>query len=196
MKRKILVGIFTIFALLVTLYLLVNLQNLGNFFYVTTKTFTEVPTSASTPLFTFTNTVTPVFAETLRPTLPVAEQASISALETKVSEYPSICKNTLPYYFSPNELWREEFCVSEIDKKLVLTISNRETKVLWRMIYRDYVPKSDFLPDGEMSVSRWSNDGKYAYFNSYSNGSGADVLYRTIMMGVGDCSDLICKLAI
>ncbi len=143
-NRKFFVGIFTTLALLVTFYFISGPQNVGDIFRTTAPTFTEMP----------------------------EEQTTISAVETKVAEYPSICKNTLPYYFSPDELWREEFCVSETDKELMLTVSNRETKVLWKMIYREYVPNSDLVSDGGMSVSHWSNDGRYAYFNSYMNGDG------------------------
>jgi hypothetical protein len=143
MNRKILIGTFAILVLLLIFYLISDSQKVSNTFRTTTPTFTEIS----------------------------EEQATISAFETKIAEYPSICKNTLSYNFSPDGLWRQEFCVSETDREPTLTVSNRETKVLWKMIYRDYVPNSTLL-DGGMSVSHWSSDGKYAYFNSYMYGDG------------------------
>lgn len=98
------------------------------------------------------------------------------ALQTLVAEFPSICEDRYYSYsldhISPNGLWQEELCYSESDKSLVLTVSNKNTKILWKIIYRDYVPKSDFVLDGGISVSHWSNDGRYAYFYSYPNSSG------------------------
>lgn len=121
-----------------------------------------------------TDTPIPTPTKFLYPTLSPDEQAKISAFETKMAEYPSICKNLLPYYFSPDGLWRESFCFSEIDNEMALTISNRQIKVLWKMFFSDYIPYTDIVPDGEMAVVHWSKDGRYAYFNSHSNGSGGE----------------------
>lgn len=98
------------------------------------------------------------------------------AFQTLVADFPSICNDSYypssPDYISPNGLWQEELCYSEEDQDLILTISNKETKILWKMFYKAYTPNSDVVLDGGMSVVHWSNDGKYAYFNSFANSSG------------------------
>lgn len=65
MNRKILIGTFAILALLLIFYLISDSQKVGNTFRTTTPTFTEIS----------------------------KEQATISAFETRIAEYPSICKN-------------------------------------------------------------------------------------------------------
>ncbi|MBL8089333.1 MAG: hypothetical protein JNJ43_03345 [Anaerolineales bacterium] len=131
-----------------------------------------LPVNFTAPAPTETQTPVATFTETPRPTLSPEEQAEIYAFETKMAEYPSICNIGYPYHFSPNGLWREEFCYSESDKSLVLTVSNKNTKVFWKMLYKDYIPKGDFVSDGGMSISHWSNDERYAYFNAHMSGSG------------------------
>jgi hypothetical protein len=89
------------------------------------------------------------------------------------SQFPRICDGYYsPSNFSPSGLWMAELCYSENDKDLILTLSNRETEVLWKLLYRDHIPQMDFIPDGGMSVAYWSDDGRYAYFYSYPNTSG------------------------
>lgn len=89
------------------------------------------------------------------------------------SHFPRICEGYYaPPNYSPDDLWMAELCYNEDDKSLILTISNKETRDLWKLLYRDYIPQMDFVPDGGMAVAHWSNDGKYAYFYSYSNSSG------------------------
>jgi hypothetical protein len=89
------------------------------------------------------------------------------------SQFPRICEGYYaPPNFSPNGHWMAELCYNENDKDLILTISNKETDALWKLLYQDYIPEMEFVPDGGMSVAYWSDDGRYAYFNSYSSGDG------------------------
>lgn len=99
---------------------------------------------------------------------------SEAGLETKVAQFPRLCTKNIvrPEIFSPNGLWLEELCYSENDQDLVLTLSNKESEVLWKLHYKDYLPQMEFIPDGGLSVVYWSNDGRYAYFSTYSYASG------------------------
>jgi len=59
----------------------------------------------------------------------------------------------------------EEFCFSEDDKSPILTLSNKDTQVLWKLVYRDFIKYMDY-GDG-LGVVHWSPDQKYAYFASF-----------------------------
>jgi WD40 repeat protein len=71
----------------------------------------------------------------------------------------------------------EELCYSINDRDLVLTLSNNENQILWKLLYQDYIPAMDSVPDGGMAVVRWSNDERYAYFFSFLNSSGGECFY-------------------
>jgi dipeptidyl aminopeptidase/acylaminoacyl peptidase len=95
-------------------------------------------------------------------------------MQTDTAQSSSVCKDIYSYpRYSPNGLWLEKLCYSELDHSLIMTLSNSESQVLWKLLYRDYIPHIDFVPaDGKVAVVHWSNDGRYAYFSSYSKGSG------------------------
>lgn len=97
-----------------------------------------------------------------------------------VTQYPRICETTYsPREFSPDRSWMVELCYSDVENSLILTYSNRDTKVLWKIDYRDYIQTTDgFLPDGGLSVVHWSTDGRYSYFNSYISGSGGECFFN------------------
>ena len=46
--------------------------------------------------------------------------------------------------------------------------------MLWKLVCRDYIQQGNALPDGGLAVVYWSNDGRYAYFNSFVSGSGGE----------------------
>ena len=93
--------------------------------------------------------------------------------ELSPSQFPRICeRDDINPNYSLDGLWMTELCYNEDDKSLILTISNKETRDLWKLLYRDYIPPMEFVPDGGMAIANWSNDGKYAYFYSYANSSG------------------------
>ncbi|HSM71650.1 MAG TPA: hypothetical protein VK851_08915, partial [Anaerolineales bacterium] len=99
------------------------------------------------------------------------------------SQFPRICERyNAPPNYSPDSLWMTESCYNEDDKSLILTISNKETRGLWKLLYRDYIPPMEFMPDGGIAVAHWSNDKKYAYFYTYSNSSGG-WCFRTYSSG-------------
>lgn len=99
--------------------------------------------------------------------------ATASAMQTQASFFPRICSdNYSPNRYSPNGLWLEELCYSSDDKDLILTIANKKTQVLWKLLYKNYIPQLDFSPDGGMAVAHWTNDGRYAYFFSSLGGDG------------------------
>lgn len=111
--------------------------------------------------------------------------ATTSAMQTQASYFPRICDNYSPSRYSPDGLWLEEMCYSKEDHDLILTISNKETAVLWKMLYHDYLPELDFFPDGYMTVAHWSNDGNYAYFLSDLGGDGNYCFVKGWDRGVG-----------
>ena len=139
------------------------------------STITALRTPTSIP------SVTPNITQTAFAQDMISAQFAEQAL---VAQYPRICKNlSTPRKFSPNGLWMVELCYGEDDNSLILTLSNRERHDLWKLVYRDYISVTDFVPDGGLSVVHWSNDEKYAYFNSYVNASGGECFVR------GDVAD-------
>lgn len=104
--------------------------------------------------------------------------ATQSVVRTEVAQFPRVCRADYSRpNFSPNGLWMEELCYSENDRDLVMTLSNQERQVLWKLLYRDYIPPMDIVPDGGMAVVHWSNDERYAYFFSFLNSSGGECFY-------------------
>ena len=137
--------------------------------------FERFPTITAIPSFT------PPPGATAHQTQTVFNQAvydaTQSVVQTKVAQFPRVCKeNYSRPKFSPNDLWMEELCYSESDHDLVLTLSNRQTQVLWKLLYHDYIPDQDFA-DGGMLVIHWSKDGRYAYFTSHLGGSVGECFY-------------------
>src|SRR5687768_10470994 len=134
------------------------------------STITALPTSILTPSVTLNLTQT-AFAQDM-----VSAQF---AEQTLVAQYPSVCKNLFaPRQFSPNGLWIVEQCYSEKDKSPILTLTNRVSHDLWKLVYRDYISVTDFIPDGGLSVIHWSNDERYVYFNSFVHASGGECFVR------------------
>ena len=130
------------------------------------STMTVLPTSPSIL------SVTPNITQTAFAQDMVSAQL---AEQTLVAQYPSVCKDLYaPREFSPDDLWIVELCYSEDDKDLILTLSNKETRVLWKLFYRDYLFDPGLVPDGSMSIVHWSSDGTYVYFNSFVHSSGRE----------------------
>jgi hypothetical protein len=134
-------------------------------------------TSTPTPLIVYPPS-TSLSPDLLNQTQVAFEQAlatARSAMQTEIAL--GVCEDSYAYpRYSPNGLWLEKLCYSKVDNGLIMTLSNSKTEVLWKLIYRDYIPGYDIVGgDGQISVAHWSNDGRYAYFNSYSNGSGGEV---------------------
>lgn len=109
-----------------------------------------------------------------------------SAMQTEVAQFPRICSdNYSPNRYSPNGLWLEELCYSSDDKDLILTIANKKTQVLWKLLYKNYIPQLDFSPDGGMAVAHWTKDGRYAYFFSFLGGDGHHCFVKGWDTGAG-----------
>jgi hypothetical protein len=146
-----------------------------------TQLVSDVNDLASTSTITVGQTFTPLPSATPNQTQIVQADnisSTISVAQTSASQFPRICKDS--YYrqgYSPDGLWLVELCYSENDHDLIMTLSSRETQVLWKLLYQKYIPKMDFVPDGGMSVVRWSNDGKYAYFTAFLGGDGGECFY-------------------
>lgn len=104
------------------------------------------------------------------------EIATVSVAQTRASNFPRICNNHYPEQYSPSGLWLVELCASKDDHDLIMTLSNRETQILWKLLYHDYIPAQDFA-DGGMLVVHWSKDGRYAYFTSHLGGSVGECFY-------------------
>jgi len=112
--------------------------------------------------------------------------SAMGAEETLVAQYPRLCDNlSFPREFSPNRLWMVESCYSEKDKSLILTLSNRESNALWKLVYRDFIQQGEVVPDGGLSVVYWSDDGKFAYFNSFISGSGGYCFFSGNVLNYG-----------
>lgn len=106
---------------------------------------------------------------------PATSDGTLAAAQTRVAQFPSVCQEGYSHQnFSPNGSWMEELCYSAEDQDLILTLSNSKNQILWKLLYQDYLPPMDFIPDGGMSVVHWSNDGRYAYFNSFLGGDGGE----------------------
>jgi WD40 repeat protein len=101
--------------------------------------------------------------------------STMSPAQTAAPRFPRPCQdNPYPGEFSPTGSWLGEFCTSKADRDQVLTVSNAEKQVMWKLFYRDYLFDPVNVPDGSMAVVHWSNDEEYVYFNSFLNTSGAE----------------------
>ena len=125
----------------------------------------NLPTATPRPSFTPMPSRTPNLTQTATYRDNATAQ---SAEQTVIAQYPRICKKSNSYAppnYSPEKLWMEEFCFSEADDSPILTLSNKETQVLWKMVYRDFIENMG-AGDG-LGVVHWSPDQKYAYFASF-----------------------------
>lgn len=111
--------------------------------------------------------------------------ATVAAAQTHAANFPRICDNYEPNEYSPNGLWLVEMCGSPVDNDLILAFSNRETRVLWKLLYHDYLPNLGYSPDGGMEVVHWSQNEKYAYFYSHGGGDGGECFYTGWDSGFG-----------
>lgn len=133
-----------------------------------TVTFTSTKYLSSTPTIALTPTWSGNYDEI----------ATVSAAQTRAANFPRICDSYYPGQYSPNGVWLVELCASKDDNDLILTLSNRETQVLWKLLYHDYIPQMDFRPDGGMSVVHWSKDGRSTYFFSFLGGDSGECFYN------------------
>lgn len=126
---------------------------------------------ASLPTITASPSFTPMPSRTpnLTQTAIYRDNATTWSVElTVVAQYPRICKDFNSYAnpnYSPDKLWMEEFCFSKDDESPILTLSNKDTQVLWKMVYRDFI--EDMRAGDGLGVVHWSPDQKYAYFASF-----------------------------
>jgi hypothetical protein len=126
------------------------------------KTFNEPPTlyPSRTP-----NATETVFAQ--------ARAATQFAEQTLIAPYPRICTDPFTQReFSPDGLWLTELCPSEADDSLILTVSNRATQSLWKLVYRDYTQRAGTFWDEGFQVVNWSNDDRYVYIRVFFFGDG------------------------
>jgi Tol biopolymer transport system component len=148
-----------------------------------TKEAQRLPTATRRP------SATPSPSPTLDLTEVVEYHDALTARsmeETLVPKFSHICDETLyiSREFSPDGLWLTEFCYSPNDQDLILTISRKDSQILWKVLFQDSIPQMD-MPDGWMSVVRWSNDGRFVYFYSDFGGSGGECFYKTRERGFG-----------
>lgn len=149
------------------------------------------------PTLTATVTLPPTITPTPFPTLNqnqiAIEQSTTStqsAFQTEVAKFPYLCPEDVPYFsdrdknFSPDGLWLGDLCLSEEYQDLVLTFSNKETRVSWNMLYHNYIPDVDYA-DGGMWIAHWSNDSRYAYFYTSLGGSVGECFYEGYDTGRG-----------
>jgi WD40 repeat protein len=79
----------------------------------------------------------------------------------------------------------EELCYSDADQNTILTLSNRDSQVIWKLTYRDYVQSAENFPDGTLAVVHWTLDGQYAYFASFTGGDGGECFVGGLDSGRG-----------
>ncbi|HEU0296174.1 MAG TPA: hypothetical protein VFR47_25790 [Anaerolineales bacterium] len=140
-------------------------------------TFTARPSSTPLPSAAPNLTQTEIFQ---------AMASTQQAEQTMVASFSRVCKDNYdPRSFSPDGLWMVEYCSSEDDQSPILTFSNKDTNVIWKMVYRDYIQQGEFLPDGGLAVVHWSNDDRYVYFNSYVSGSGGECFVSGNVLNYG-----------
>jgi hypothetical protein len=150
---------------------------------------TATPTISPAPISTFTPSLVPTLNQT-QVAINQSTTATQSVFQTEVSEFPRLCPGDTPYFsdriesFSPDSLWLGELCLSSEYKDLVLTFSNKNTQVVWKMFYHDYIPDVVFA-DGGMRVVHWPNDGRYVYFYSSLGGSVGECFYEGYDTGEG-----------
>jgi WD40 repeat protein len=146
-----------------------------------TKDAQRLPTATRRP------SATPSPSPTIDLTETVIYQDMLTAQsieQTLVAQFPHVCENLYaPREFSPNGLWLTELCTS--NQGLILTLSKKDSQVLWKLVYDDYIPQTDFEPGGALSVVHWSQDERYAYFFSYLGGDGGECFYRGEERGAG-----------
>ena len=143
----------------------------------------QTATETARPSFTPRPSLTPDLTQTA-----IMQDRNIvqAAEQTLIAQYPQVC--SVPYApqkFSPNGLWMEEFCYNENDQSTILTLSNKDTQVLWKLVYRDYSSHKDMFPDGGLAIVHWSTDGRYAYFNSFTGGDGGECFLNFLQRGDG-----------
>jgi len=128
------------------------------------------------PTYTPRPSSTPMPSKTPELTETAYAQSSISAQlaeQTLVAQYPHLCEEIYnPQEFSPNKLWIVEFCYSENDKSPILTLSNKNTQVLWKLVYGDFIENVEY--GNGLGVVHWSPDQKYAYFASLPTVDGGE----------------------
>jgi hypothetical protein len=77
-----------------------------------------------------------------------------------------------------------ESCYNDKDQDNILTISNKDSQILWKLVYQDYIAPIEF-PGGVLLIVHWAKDGRYVYFLSDIGGSGAECFYQSRDRGAG-----------
>ena len=132
----------------------------------------HTPTVIALPSVTRFPTATPNQTQTAISQAIVSTQR---AEQTLIAQFPRICDSTYaPPKFSPNKLWMEELCYSDADQNTILTLSNRDSQVIWKLTYRDYMQSPENFPDGGLAVIHWTLNGQYVYFASFTGGDGGE----------------------
>jgi hypothetical protein len=113
-----------------------------------------------------------------------------SVFQTAVAQFPRRCPNDMPHFsdrtesFSPDGLWLGELCLNFEDQYFGLIFSNKESQVVWKLPYHDYIPNAESA-DGGMRVAHWSDDSKYAYFHTWLSGGVGECYHEGYDSGVG-----------
>jgi hypothetical protein len=143
----------------------------------------KTPTTTALPTVTRFPTATPNQTQTA---IAQSVGTTQTAEQILIAQYPRICDSAQAApEFSPNGLWLEELCYSDADQSPVLTFSNKDTQILWKLVYRDYIQSNDIFPEGGLAVIHWTSDGQYAYFASYHLGDGGECFIGFLDSGSG-----------
>ncbi|MFN8428216.1 MAG: hypothetical protein U0X93_00135 [Anaerolineales bacterium] len=162
--------------------------------YVTTVSSDLIPEFMETnppPLYTTDSPSTSLPSTTPNFTHDASAQAvdeTQSAERTLIPQFSRFCEeNFMSLEISPNQLWLADQCFSENEQSPILTISNRQTQVLWKLILRDYmyVPAPDSLWYAGFSVIYWSGDGNYVYFASSTVIDGGECFMVSSLQHIG-----------
>ena len=157
---------------------------ISSLFITATEAATQKPSSTPsvTPTINLTSTV--IYQKDL--TAFANANATYSMQETLVPRFTRICENLYgPREISPNGLWLVEYCYSPSDQDLTMTFSKKDTLIVWKLSYQDYIPQMDFVPDGGLSVVHWSKDERYVYVLSHLGGDGGECFYKPRERGSG-----------
>lgn len=152
------------------------------------QTATRLPTATRRATATLRPSATPSISPTVDLTEIVLTQNSLATqalAETLAIHFPRVCEYSYGSpEFSPNQLWMAESCFSEKDQDNILTISNKDSQVLWELVYQAYITPIEF-PGGVLKIVHWAKDGRYVYFLSDTGGSGFECFYRGRERGAG-----------
>jgi len=130
---------------------------------------TVTPRASSMP----TPSQTPNLTETTEYQVYASTQ---TAYQTLIAQFPRVCDSSYGGYpsISPNGEWLADTCYSDTEKDLILAVSQRNSDLVWKLQRNSYIGNGDKWPDGGITPTLWTTDGKYLFFYTYYATSGGE----------------------